>query len=281
MILLDGRKLSQKILAEIKKDIEKNGKPLKLAVLVAGHDPATKNFIFQKEKAARSIGIEVLLHRFDVEIKTEDLCRKIVEISSDKNVNGVIVQLPLPPHIDRQRILDAIPPEKDIDVLSAHAVAAFASGRHWVMPPVAGAVKAFFEEYGIDYKNKRIAVVGAGNLVGKPVALWLGQEGISFYVMTEASRNPQDILRQADIIISGTGKPRWITGDMVKEGAVVIDAGTSESGGEIAGDVDFDSVSEKASFLTPVPGGVGPVTVAVLLRNLVVLAQSSRGLRIN
>ena len=274
MILLDGKKLSQKILAEVKGEIEKIGRPLRLAVIVVGKNPVVEKFVEQKKKAAESIGIDVEMFVFNGMIAGEELLRETRKIVASKEYAGVIVQLPLPPHIERVNILNAIPPAKDIDVLSSCAIGNFIAGNHLVLPPVAGAAQAFFEEHKIPYKEKQIVIAGAGHLVGKPVALWLLSEGATFTMVTGATQNPGDILRQADIIISGTGTPCWITGDMVKEGVVVIDAGTSESEGEIAGDVDFESVAKKALFITPVPGGVGPVTIAILLSNLVVLAGS-------
>lgn len=273
MILLDGKKLSQKILDEVKYDVEKLGEKLRLGIAVAGKDPIIEKFIAQKKKAAKSVGIDVRVYPFDQAISTNELRKRLVEIVHEEKNTGVIIQLPLPAQISTQYILNSIPPEKDTDVLSSRAIGNFATGRNRIMPPVAGAVKAFFEEYGIDYKNKYVVILGAGNLVGKPVALWLLNEKAMFSVVRSSTENPKEILWQADIIISGIGKPKFITGDMIKADAIVIDAGTSESEGKIVGDVDFESVSQKAAYITPVPGGVGPVTVAVLFKNLVTLAQ--------
>lgn len=249
-------------------------KKLRLAVVVAGEDPVVRSFIGEKKKAAESVRIDVRVYPFDAEITTNELRKRIAEIVHEKKNTGVVIQLPLPPQINKQYVLNAIPPEKDVDVLSARAVGNFAVGKSPIFPPVAGAVKALFEEYGIDYADKNIVVIGAGLLVGRPVALWFLQEGATFTVVTEKTSQPENALRSADIIISGIGKPRYITGDMVKEGVTVIDAGTSESAGEIVGDVDFDSMSSKASYITPVPGGIGPLTVAILLKNLVTLAKA-------
>ncbi len=292
MILLDGKKLAEKILEEVKAEISAKNQKLRLAVVVVGEDPVIQKFIQQKKKSAESVGIDVRVYPFDAAITTNDLRKRLAEIVHEEKNTGVIIQLPLPEHINTQYILNSVTPEKDADVLSARAVGNFATGPHTknfgvgagkssILPPVAGAVKAFFEEYGIDYKSKYTIVVGAGNLVGKPVALWLLNEKATFSVVRSGTENPQDFLKRADIIISGISKPKFIKGDMVKEDVVIIDAGTSESEGpstelgvkKIVGDVDFDSVAPRASYITPVPGGVGPVTVAVLLRNLVWLAK--------
>ena len=273
MKILDGRKIADGMLVDIKSDIAAGKKQTRLAVIVIGKDPVVDNFIAQKKKAGESIGIDVRVYPFSGDITTNELRKRISEIVHEKKNTGVIIQLPFPAHINKQYILNAIPPEKDPDVLSSRAIGAFAVGKSAVMPPVVGAIKALFEEYNIDYHAKSIAVVGAGALVGRPVALWLMAEGIGFTLITEDTVHPEQALREADIVISGIGKPRSITGDRIKEGAVVIDAGTSESAGEIVGDADEDSLSAKASALTPVPGGIGPLTVAVLFKNLLTLAR--------
>lgn len=281
MILFDGKKLSQKIMGEVKEKVVSTTEKLRLGIVVVGENPAVKSFIAQKRKAADGVGIDTRVYPFPAEITTNELRKRISEIVHEKRNTSVIIQLPLPEHISTQYILNSVPPEKDADMLSARAVGNFAVGKSPIMPPVAGAVKALFEEYGIDYKNKYIVILGAGNLVGKPVALWLLNEKATFSVVRSVTKHPEEFLRQADIIISGIGKPEFITGDMVKGGAVLIDAGTSESGGpltglgikKLVGDMDFDSVSAKAAYLTPVPGGIGPLTVAVLLKNVVTLAK--------
>ena len=276
MILLDGKKLSGKILLELKEEVTGMGKKLRLAVVVVGENPVVRKFIEQKKKFGESIGIDVRIYPFDEKITTNELRKRMSEIVHEEKNTGVIIQLPLPSQINTQYILNSITPEKDVDVLSSRALGNFVSGKSQIMPPVAGATRALLEEYGIDYKNKNIVIVGAGNLVGKPVALWLLYEKVTFGVVRSNTQNPQEFLKYADILISGVGRPKFITGDMVKKGVVVIDAGTSESEGKLVGDVDFDSVAPKASFITPVPGGVGPVTVAILFKNLFTLAKEQK-----
>lgn len=273
MTLLDGKTLSQKIINGLREEAAAMKKKLRLAVVVAGEDPVVRSFIAEKKKAAESVGIDVRVYPLDAAITTNELRKRIAEIAHEKKNTGVIIQLPLPPQINNQYILNAIPPEKDVDVLSARAIGNFAVGKSPIFPPVVGAVKALFDEYRIDYLDKEIVILGAGVLVGRPAAMWLINEGATVSIITEKTSHPETLLRRADIIISGIGKPRYITSDMIKEGAVVIDAGTSESAGEIVGDVDFDSVAPKASCITPVPGGIGPLTVAILLKNLATLAK--------
>lgn len=274
MKILDGRQLSDKILGELKERISEKKLALRLAVVVVGEDPVIQKFIEQKKKVALSIGIDVRVYPFDRDITTNELRRRIAEIVHEEKNSGVIIQLPLPPHINAQYILNAVTPEKDIDVLSARSIGNFVVGKHDVFPPVAGAVRAFFHEYEIDFLSKRIVVLGGGSLVGRPAALWLIGEKANVTMVSKQTEGTENLLREADIIISGIGKPQFITESMVKEGVVVFDAGTSESGGKLVGDVDFETVSKKASFITPVPGGIGPVTIAILLRNLIRLSET-------
>ncbi len=273
MILLDGKKLSERIFVELKADVSAIKKKIRLGVIVVGKDPAIEKFVAQKKKAAEEIGIDVRVYPFDAAITTNELRKRIAELVHEPKNTGIIIQLPLPGHINKQYILNAIPPEKDVDALSARAIGSFIVGKSNIMPPVAGAIKSLLEEYHIAYKNKHVAILGAGNLVGRPVALWFLQEGVSLSIITQETDLPEQLLHKADIVISGIGKPHFVKGDMLKDNAVIIDAGTSESSGKLVGDVDPESVAEKASRLTPVPGGVGPVTVAMLLKNLVTLAK--------
>lgn len=273
MILLDGKKLSEKILVGVKQEVSGLNKKIRLAIVVVGEDPVVRQFIERKQKAAHDVGIEVRVYPFSDSVSTNELRARLAEIVHEEKNTGVIVQLPLPEKINSQYILNGIVPSKDVDVLSARSLGLFVSGKSRIMPPVVGAVKTLLEEYKIDYRTKKVVVVGAGQLVGKPVVLWLLNEKATFAVIRSSTINPDEMLRSSDIIITGIGKPKFLTGDMIKEGVVVIDAGTSESAGKIVGDVDFDSVAARASYLTPVPGGIGPLTVAMLLKNLVSLVR--------
>lgn len=273
MVLLDGKKLSEKLIERLKQEIKNSKKELRLAIVVVGRDPVVEKFIAQKKKSAEAVGAGIKIYPFDEKITTNELRKRISEIVHEEKNTGVIIQLPLPAHINTQYILNAVTPEKDIDVLSSRALGNFIVGKNPIYPPVAGSIKALFGEYQIDYKNKQILVLGGGNLVGRPVALWLLSEKCSFQIISKESPDTEKYLRDADIIISGVGKPGFVRGDMIKDGAIVIDAGTSESGGKLVGDGDFESVAKKASYIAPVPGGVGPVTVAVLLQNLFILAN--------
>lgn len=274
MELLDGEKLAQKILDGLKMEMEQSSKKLRLAVIVLGEDPATQKFIAKKRKIAKYLGIGFRLYPFPESITTNELRKKIAAITHLKKNTGVIIQLPLPENLNTPYILNSVIPEKDVDMLSARSIGKFASGKSVIFPPVAGAVRALFEEYKIDYKNKEIVIVGAGGLVGKPISLWLLNEKTGFKMIESGTRNPEEYMRRADILISGIGRPGYIKGEWLKKGAVVVDAGTSEAGGKVKGDIDFASVGHIASYVAPVPGGVGPLTVAMLFRNLWILSRA-------
>lgn len=246
-ILLDGKKLSERILGNLKKRIKKSGKKLKLTAILVGEDKNSLIFLRQKEKACQFVGIDFQLYRFPANICENELAKEIKKIAADKLCHGIIIQLPLPGHINTDRILSLIPAQKDVDVLSGKTI------KPEVLSPVLAGILALLKEYKINLRGKKIAVVGRGRLVGQPIIKWLEARGIK----------PIDDIRKADIIISGVGKPGFIIkGDMVKRGAIVIDA---------AGDVDFESVAKKASFITPTPGGVGPMTVAMVIKDLLIL----------
>lgn len=271
MTILDGKKLAEKIFEDMKGEIQKCAEKLRLAIVVVGSDPVVEKFINEKKKRGNEIGIDTRIYPFETSITTNELRKRIAEIVHEKRNTGVIIQLPLPSHINRQYILNAIPPEKDVDMLSARAVGNFVVGKSTIDPPIVGAIRALFAAYAIDYRAKHIAILGAGNLVGKPVALWLMNEKATFSMVEKDFSDAKELLARADIIISGIGKPKFITEDMVKDGVVVVDAGTSEAQGKIVGDVDFESVSKKASYITPVPGGMGPVTIAMIFKNILTL----------
>jgi len=269
--ILDGKKLTRKILEELKEKIKSSNLKLKLAIIFVGENPASQAFINQKEKVCRALGIGFELHRYPETIKTEGLVQAVKGISANPQVSGVIIQLPLPVHIDSQVVLGNILPEKDPDVLTPRNSAKFYSGDFSLLLPTLAGIVRLLEEYKIKVKGKNAVVVGAGKLVGRPAAFWLISQEATVTVVNVFTKKLADFTKKADLIISGVGKPGLIKGIMVKKGVVIVDAGTSVKKKEIVGDVDFKSVSKKASFITPVPGGVGPMTVAMLLENLVKL----------
>ncbi|HZX50011.1 MAG TPA: bifunctional 5,10-methylenetetrahydrofolate dehydrogenase/5,10-methenyltetrahydrofolate cyclohydrolase [Candidatus Paceibacterota bacterium] len=269
--ILDGKKVAQEMLRDVKERAK--GKSLKLAVIQVGKNKVSETYIAEKQKVGAEAGIAVQVFWLSPDITQEGLEQEVTQISTDPNTHGVIVQLPLPKHINREEVLSKIPLEKDVDVLSETALEQFKENTFPVLPPTVGAVQALFSAYGVEIRGKKVVLVGHGRLVGVPLGIWLKNQGVQFEIADKATKDLSALCRTADIIISGVGIPKLITGDMIKQGAVVIDAGTSVESGKTSGDVDFVSVSAKASFITPVPGGVGPLTVACLFHNLVTLAD--------
>lgn len=247
--------------------------PLVAAVLV-GAQKEMRRFLEIKEEMATKAGFEYQWYEFPADITTKKLRSEIVKIAKQKKVSGIILELPLPKHINQQAVLNAIPQEKDPDVLSQIAQGAFFVGRSQVMPPCPAAVKAILDYHKIDITGKRAAVFGYGLLVGRPAAHMLASMKASVTVIARNDPNQAELCRQADLIVTGTGKVKMITADMVKDGAIVTDFGYGrDENGKISGDVDFEPVSKKASLITPVPGGVGPLVCAVALENVITLLR--------
>ncbi len=268
--LIDGKKLAEKILKSIKKQIKSRRLKLRLAVVLVGENSVSRVFIRKKKETCEKVGIDFKLYQFEKNIILQGLKNAVEKIAEEKDNSGVVIQLPLPGNFNGQEILNLIPPEKDIDCLSRGNLDNFYGGKSLILPPVVGAVSHLLREYKILVKRKNIVVIGAGRLVGQPVSKWLLSKKARVLVVDKFTKNISSLTKKADIIISGVGKPGLITGDMVKSGVVIIDAGTIVEGNKLKGDIDFKSVSKRASYITPVPGGVGPMTIACLLENLIV-----------
>lgn len=286
MILIDGKKIAETISANTKDEISKlDFVPLFCDVLV-GDDPASIQYVNMKKKIAESVGIKFHNANFPASITTEELVKEIQDLNKIKNMCGIIVQLPLPQHLDKQTVLNAIDPVLDVDCLGMIASDKFYQGKNEVGFPTALACMEILDSLNLDLKNKNIVVLGQGLLVGRPVTALLKSRELTPKIITRQTpahnathsvaggENKEKIIKEADIIISGIGHGKHIIGDMVKNGVVLIDAGTSESNGAIVGDVDLESVRDVASYVSPVPGGVGPVTVAMLLQNVLKVAKN-------
>jgi len=275
-MIIDGRKIAEKIKEKLKEEISKSDMKLKIAIIQVGYDIASSKFIEKKERFAEEVGVRARIYKFPIDISTNKLRKKIAEIThpqAGKKQNfGVIIQLPLPSHINTQYILDSVPLNNDVDMLSSKSTGEFSVGKSNILPPVVGVVKNILSLSGSTSKlsGKNIVVVGEGLLVGKPVATWLINEGATVSVLNKETHNISNFTKEADIIISGAGSPGLIKPDMIKAGVVLIDAGTSEQAGKLVGDID-PACKDKALFFTPVPGGVGPITVAMVFKNLVEL----------
>lgn len=273
MIIIDGRKLSEEILAKVKQGVEDlSFQPVFCDVLV-GDDPSSAQYVRMKKKAAESLGIKFHNASFPADITTDKLVKEIQILNQIPNMCGIIIQLPLPPHIEKKIVLDAIRSELDVDCLGTICGEKFYNNEGSIGFPTALASMAILDTTPVDLANKNIVVLGQGMLVGKPVTTLLKARGLNPMIVTSKTDNKEKVIKDADIIISGIGKGKYITGGMIKEGVILVDAGTSESDGGIVGDVDLESVKEVAGYVSPVPGGVGPVTVAMLLNNVLNVAK--------
>ena len=281
MKLIDGRKLRDEILETLKARVGALPfSPVFCDVLV-GDDAASAQYVNMKFRIAEKLGIATFPAVFPEGISTEELISEIHRIAALPDMAGLIVQLPLPSHIDTRAVLDAVPARIDVDALSTEVSERFYSNRTSFAFPTAEAVMAILGSLDTELHEKEIVMVGRGMLVGRPVAHMLERRGLSVTVVDAQTKHPEAMFRNADILISAVGKPDLISGDVLKEGVVLIDAGTSEENGSVKGDVDMESVAHVASAVAPVPGGVGPVTVAMLMSNIVLSAERMFATRAN
>lgn len=267
-MILDGKILAEKIKGEIKRKIAESKKQVKLAVVLVGEDPASCIYVRNKTKDCFDVGIICEEYRLSEDTKREELLSLIDRLNSDTSVNGILVQFPLPKHLSEDEVIKRIAPEKDVDGFSQINLGGVASGDEncFISCTPAGAME-LIKSSGIEIKGKNAVVVGRSNNVGKPMALLLLNEDATVTVCHSKTENLSEFTENADILVSAVGKPHYITADMVKEGAVVIDIGISRVNGKQVGDVDFDNVISKAYAVTPNPGGTGPMTRAMLMVN--------------
>jgi len=269
-MIIDGKAIAHRIRGAVQNELKEQGGRLSLAVFVLTDDFATRKFISIKQKIAEEVGVTVVLYDLEKTTTTEELVGKISEATLEHD--GIIVQFPLPNHIDKEKIRNAIPPARDVDAISDSALQKLEDGGD-VLPPVVGAIDEILKEYAITLSGKKVVVVGEGRLVGKPAALFARREGADVTVVNEGTENIATETQKADILILGAGVPGLIQLDMVEDGVVILDAGTSEAKGELKGDAD-PSTAEKASLFTQVPGGIGPITVAIIFKNLLTLSKN-------
>jgi methylenetetrahydrofolate dehydrogenase (NADP+) / methenyltetrahydrofolate cyclohydrolase len=284
--ILDGKKLAQKIQNELKQRIQtlqtQIGRPPGLAAIVVGDNPASAVYVRNKEIACQKIGIASLGRHFPVQTSQQELEKAIEELNQDDRVDGILVQLPLPEHLDAIAALHKIDPTKDADGLHPVNLGKLVRGESGLRSCTPAGVMRLLQEYNIELQGKQAVVLGRSILVGKPQVLMLLEANATVTIAHSRTQNLANLTRNADIIVAAIGKPEIITADMVKPGAVVVDVGinrveTAEGKSRLVGDVDFPSVSEVASYITPVPGGIGPMTVAMLLQNTVDSYEGIRG----
>ncbi len=290
MQLIDGKKTAADIKAEIKAEVEQivanGGKRPHLAAILVGHDGGSETYVAAKVKACEECGFKSTLQRFESDIDEETLLAKIDEFNRDSDIDGFIVQLPLPKHIDEQRVIRAVDPNKDVDGFHPVNVGRMALGLPTFVSATPSGIMELLKRYDIPTRGKKCVVLGRSNIVGKPMAILMMQKtnpgNATVTVCHSATPDIASVTREADIIIAAIGQPGFVTADMVKPGATIIDVGTTrvpdatrKSGWRLCGDVDFDNVAPLCSFITPVPGGVGPMTICSLMRNTLLAAKGA------
>lgn len=288
MNLIDGKKIAAEIKAEIaeqvKELIAKGGKTPHLAAILVGHDGGSETYVAFKIKDCESVGFKSSLVRYEDDVSEEELLAKVDELNNDPDVDGFIVQLPLPAHISEQKVIEAIDPKKDVDGFHPINVGRMVVGMPSFVSATPDGIVELLQRYQIETSGKNCVVVGRSNIVGRPMSVLMSQKAMNTTVTVAHSRtkNLKEVCASADILIAALGSPEFIKGDMVKEGAVVIDVGTTrvpsnetKSGFRLKGDVLFEEVAEKCSYITPVPGGVGPMTRVSLLKNTLLAATKA------
>ena len=275
--LMDGVAVSKAIRAQWKHRVEllkEQGVTPGLAVILVGDNPASQVYVRNKVKACGEMGLHSELHHFPADVSEQTVLARIAELNRSPKIHGILVQLPLPPQVDNNKVLEAIAVEKDADGFHLHSLGALVTGGTAFPPCTPYGVMALLDHYRIPIEGQNAVVVGRSNIVGKPMALMLLARSATVSICTSKTRDLRQYTSIADILVVATGKPKMITGDMIKPGAVVVDVGINRmSDGKLAGDVDFESAKEQASYITPVPGGVGPMTITMLLANTVLSAE--------
>lgn len=284
-IIIDGKQVAADIRAEVAQKVaalKKNGKNACLAVILVGENPASISYVTGKQKALAEVGMQDRSVHLPENTSEEDLLKLIEQLNNDDTVHGILVQLPLPKHINEDKVIMAISPEKDVDGFHPVNVGNMMIGRPGFLPCTPHGIIVLLQRMGIETSGKHAVVIGRSNIVGKPVSVLLAQKSVNCTVTLchTGTKNLPEITKQADIVVVASGHPHTLTGDMIKQGAVVIDVGVNripdsskKSGYRLVGDCDFDDLKEKASFITPVPGGVGPMTIAMLMVNTLESAE--------
>jgi len=273
-MLLDGKMLSNKIKNELKAEFAKLGPKPKLVVILVGDDPASKLYVQSKQKACEEVGVISETILLDSTITEEQLVLEIERLNNDPTVHGILVQLPLPKHLNETLIINTISDKKDVDGFHIYNKGRLINNLETIVPATPLGVLTLLKEYNIEIKGKHAVVIGRSNIVGRPMAALLLNHDATVTICHRYTENLKQYTLIADIIVCAVGKPNLITADMVKEGAVIIDVGINRLGKKVVGDVDFENVKDKASAITPVPGGVGPMTIAMLLSNLLKCYQN-------
>ncbi len=276
-VILDGKSLADKICEQLKSETQKLSKKPKLAVIYAGDNPASQIYVKNKQKKADYIGFDSVVISLPNDVTEENLLEHIYILNEDDDVNGILVQLPLPEGINTQKIIEAIEPVKDCDGFTAYNFGRLALGyKPYAYPCTPKGIVKLLEHYNIKLQSSHTVVIGRSNIVGKPVSLLLQQKNSTVTMVNSYTKNLKDITKTADILISAAGLPNFITKEFIKNNAVIVDVGINRTEYGLTGDVDFNDCFESASFITPVPGGIGPMTIAMLMENTLELYKIQR-----
>ncbi len=281
--IIDGKAVSAEVKAEVAEETAKlrdeKGLKVGLAVVIVGNDPASRVYVNNKKKACEAVGFQSFEYAMEENTTQEQLLDLVNVLNRDDRVNGILVQLPLPKHIDEKAVINAISPDKDVDAFHPINVGKIMIGEYSFLPCTPAGVMRLIESTGTDITGKQCVVIGRSNIVGKPQAMLLLQKNGTVTICHSKTRNLKEICLGADILVVAIGRANFVTGDMIKEGAVVIDVGMNRlDNGKLCGDVEFESAEKKASFITPVPGGVGPMTIAMLMKNTLTAAKQQAGI---
>ena len=281
MTIIDGKAVSTAVKEQIKSEtakLKEKGIMVGLAVILVGDDPASKIYVANKKKACEDLGFVSEEYLLPENTKTSELLELINVLNNEKSINGILCQLPLPKQIDEQTVINAISPLKDVDAFHPSNVGKIMIGDYDFVPCTPAGIMEMLKYYNIEISGKNCVVIGRSNIVGKPMSMLLLHQNGTVTTCHSRTKDLSKYTREADILVSAVGKANFVTADMVKDGAVVIDVGMNRENGKLCGDVVFDEVSKKASFITPVPGGVGPMTIAMLMKNTLTAAKKQNNI---
>lgn len=279
--IIDGKLVSSAVkqrVAEGVAELKTKGVSVGLAVILVGEDPASKIYVANKKKACEDLGIISQEYLLPANTTQEELLALVETLNNEDSINGILCQLPLPKHLDEKTVINAIDPKKDVDAFHPSNVGKIMIGDYDFVPCTPAGVMELLKYYNIEAEGKTCVVIGRSNIVGKPMSMLLLHKNGTVTTCHSRTKNLTEVCKEADILVAAVGKAKFVTADMVKDGAVVVDVGMNRFDGKLCGDVDFDAVSEKASFITPVPGGVGPMTIAMLMQNTLTAAKKQNGI---
>ena len=281
MVIMDGKSLQLEVIDNLKREVEELSSKPRLVIIQVGHDGPSNKYIEQKKIVGSKIGIEIIHINYEEDVTEDVIISKIEELNDNPTVNGIMVQLPLPNHLDSERIIDKIDPLKDVDGLTTLNTGLLFDNKRCLVPCTALGVMDIIDKYNINLEGKHVVLVGRSTLIGKPLIACMLKRNATVTVTHSKTVNLGSITRQADVLVVGVGIPKFIKANMVKDGSIVIDVGTNYVNEKLVGDVDFDEVKDKTSYITPVPNGVGRMTVSSLMKNVIIAYKLQKELNYN